>query len=139
MWSKGSVKIAVAPKAIDVFKDRVRIITRRMGGRSMGQVAEGLREYLPGWKAYFKLAQTPQTFKDLDSWIRHRIRSTQLKQWRSGTTIYRELRKLEASDAVARGAASARAGARWWYCSGTLVHQVLTVRYFDSLGVPRLA
>lgn len=71
MWSKGSVKIAVAPKAIDVFKDRVRIITRRMGGRSMEQVAEGLQEYLPGWKAYFKLAQTPQTFKDLDSWIRH--------------------------------------------------------------------
>ncbi|MBV6271863.1 hypothetical protein KVP09_02885 [Alcaligenaceae bacterium CGII-47] len=95
-----------------------------------------MRKYLPEWKAYFKLAQTPQTFKDLDSWIRHRIRSTQLKQWRRGTTIYRELRKLGASDAVARGAASAGAGARWWHCSGTVVHQVLTVRYFDSLGIP---
>lgn len=138
-WTKGTVKLAVAPKALVAFKDRVRIITRRIGGRSIEQVAEGLREYLPGWKAYFKLAQTPKTFKDLDSWTRHRIRSTQLKQWRRGTTIYRELRKLGASDAVARGAASAGAGARWWYCSGTLVHQVLTTSYFDSLGVPRLS
>jgi hypothetical protein len=50
------VKIAVAPKAIDTFKQRIRLITRRIGGRSMTQVAEQLRQYLPGWKAYFCLA-----------------------------------------------------------------------------------
>ncbi len=93
-WSGGFVKIAVAPKAIETFKDRIRAITRRMGGRSMEQVAELLREYMPGWKAYFRLAQTPKVFQNLDSWIRHRVRAAQLKQWRRGTTIYRELRRL---------------------------------------------
>ncbi len=138
-WSGGFVKIAVAPKAIETFKDRIRTITRRMGGRSMEQVAELLREYMPGWKAYFHLAQTPKVFRNLDSWIRHRVRAAQLKQWRRGTTIYRELRRLGASDEVARGAASAGARARWWHCSGTIIHQVLSVAYLDSLGIPRLS
>ncbi|MFC0696223.1 group II intron maturase-specific domain-containing protein [Paraburkholderia humisilvae] len=26
-----------------------------------------MRAYLPGWKSYFRLAQTPQIFRDLDS------------------------------------------------------------------------
>ncbi len=95
-WSKGTVKIAVAPKAIDTFKQRIRFITRRVGGCSMIQVAEQMRAYLPGWKAYFRLAQTPEKFKDLDSWMRHRLRAIQLKHWRRGPTIYRGLRRLGA-------------------------------------------
>ena len=65
-WSNYTVKIAVAPKAIATFKQRIREITRRSGGRSLTQVAEQLRLYLPGWKSYFGLAQTPPTFKDLE-------------------------------------------------------------------------
>ncbi|GJH28953.1 hypothetical protein CBA19CS42_30575 [Caballeronia novacaledonica] len=30
----------------------------------------------------------------IDEWIRHRLRVIQLKQWRRGPTIYRELRAL---------------------------------------------
>jgi len=56
------VKIAVAPKAVATFKQRIREITCRSGGRSMTQVAERLRQYLPGWKSYFRLVETPTTF-----------------------------------------------------------------------------
>jgi RNA-directed DNA polymerase len=56
-----------SPKALDTFKQRIRLITRRVGGKGMVQIAEQMRQYLPGWKSYFRLAQTPQTFKDLDS------------------------------------------------------------------------
>lgn len=67
----------------------------------MEQVVEQLRTYMPGWKAYFRLANTPSIFKDLDSWLRHRLRAVQLKQWRRGTTIYRRLRSLGASHKLA--------------------------------------
>ncbi|MFJ7174815.1 group II intron reverse transcriptase/maturase [Citrobacter freundii] len=70
-WSGNTVKIAVAPKALDTFKRRIRLITRRVGGQGMTQIAEQMRIYLRGWKSYFRLAQTPKIFKDLDSWIRH--------------------------------------------------------------------
>jgi RNA-directed DNA polymerase len=135
-WSGNTVKIAVAPKALVTFKQRIRFITRRIGGRSMTQVAEQLQAYLPGWKAYFRLAQTPQVFRDLDSWLRRRLRAIQLKHWRRGPTIYRGLRRLGATHELA--ALVAGAGNRWWHCSLSDVHRVLTVSYFDSLGIPRL-
>jgi hypothetical protein len=64
-------------------------------------VAEQLRLYLPGWKSYFRLAQTPKTFRNLDSWIRHRLRAVQLKHWRRGPTIYRGLRNFGAPHELA--------------------------------------
>ena len=136
-WSNNTVKIAVAPKALKTFKQRIREITRRSGGRSLTQVAEQLRLYLPGWKTYFHLAQTPKTFKDLDSWMRHRLRAVQLKHWRRGRTVYREVRNLGAPHEVAVLAAGG--GSRWWHHSQSLLNKVLTVSYFDRLGVPRLS
>ena len=56
--------------------------------------ANDLRRYLLGWKAYFRLAQTPRVWRELDEWMRHRLRAIQLKHWKRGTTIYRELRAL---------------------------------------------
>jgi RNA-directed DNA polymerase len=46
----GAVMRRVAPKATEALKRRVRQITRRSGGRSIGAVVEELRTYLPGWK-----------------------------------------------------------------------------------------
>lgn len=133
----GEVKRSVAAKAIDTFKQRIRQITRRTCGRSLDEVAQELRRYLPGWKAYFQLAQTPGAFRGLDEWLRHRLRALQLKHWRRGTTIYRELRALGASsDQAARVAGNAT---RWWHNSRLELNRLMPIAYFDRLGVPRLS
>jgi hypothetical protein len=82
----------VASKALAALKQRVRSITGRSRGRSTPNVIAELRGYLVGWKTYFHLADTPGTFRELDKWIRHRLRAIQLKQWKRGTTTFRELR-----------------------------------------------
>jgi len=134
-WGAG--KRRVAPKAIATMKDRVRQITARNGGRSLPSVVSELRGYLIGWKAYFRLAETPGIFADLDKWIRHRLRTLQLKQWKRGTTMYRELRRLGAPEAVARAVA---ANSRHWTRNARMhLHIALPIAYFDALGVPRLA
>ncbi|MFT4068603.1 group II intron reverse transcriptase/maturase [Paraburkholderia sp.] len=139
LWvaSGGIVKRKVAAKPLQAFKRRIRELTGRNGGRSMKDVVERIRPYVLGWKAYFRLAQTPRVWLDLDKWMRHRLRVIQLKQWRRGPTIYRELRALGAPPAVAQQvAANSR---RWWRNSGQLLNSVLTLAYFDRLGVPRLS
>jgi group II intron reverse transcriptase/maturase len=133
-----AIRPRVAPAALATMKARVRLITSRNGGRSMGAIAKELRSYLPGWKLYFQLAETPGVFEDLDQWLRHRLRTVQLKQWKRGTTASRELRARGVPDRVARaGAAHAR---RWW---ATATHgalkTALPLSYFDRLGIPRLA
>jgi RNA-directed DNA polymerase len=66
----------------------------------------------------------------------HRMRAIQLKQWRRGTTMYRERLKLGAPLNVARMvAANSR---RWWHNSALALNSVLTIAYFDRLGMPRL-
>jgi group II intron reverse transcriptase/maturase len=139
LWAApgGDVKRSVAIKARATFKQRVRRLTQRNGGRSMQEVADRLREYLLGWKTYFRLAQTPHVMRELDEWLRHRLRALQLKQWRRGKTMYRELRALGASSAqAARIAGNAR---RWWHNSRYEVNRILPIGYFDRLGIPRLS
>ncbi len=96
------VERRVAPKALENFKERIRQITSRNGGRSPKQVVEELRSYLLGWKAYFRLADTPGVFRSLDQWIARRLRLVRLKQWKRGRTAYREMRALGVPEWLAR-------------------------------------
>ena len=131
------VKRRICPQALMTMKDRVRELTRRVVGRSLTQVCERLGAYLSGWKGYFQVAQTPRVLAELDEWIRHRLRALQLKHWKRGTTIYRELRARGMS---ARGARRVAAnGRRWWRNSAIAIHVALPNKLFDDLGLPRLA
>lgn len=135
--SERVVRPVVAEQSLDRLKDRVRAATRRVIGRSISQVVADLRSFLPGWKNYFRLAETPRVFHAIDGWIRRRLRALQLKQWKNAKTIARELR--------ARGvrgnfvlAASKHAG-RWWRMARhTALQTALPTAFFDELGLPRL-
>ena len=133
----GEVKLRVAPKALHKMKVRVRQLTRRTRGRSLADVVQSLAAYLNGWRGYFRVAATNRRFRELDEWIRHRLRAYQLKQWKRGTTVFRELhaRGMSAS-AAAQVAANAR---RWWRNSAMAIHIALPNKLFDGLGLPRLA
>jgi RNA-directed DNA polymerase len=134
---KGVIKRRVADKLLATFKQRFRQLSRRCGGRSLQDVVNHLRPYVLGWKAYYGLAQTPKVWRGLDEWMRHRLRAMQLKQWKRGKTMYRELRSLGAPPGVAqRVAANSRS---WWRNSAMLLNSVLTIDYFDRLQIPRLS
>ncbi len=139
LWggSGKEVKRAVSKKAIETFKTRIRQKTKRSGGRSMQQVISELRSYLPGWKSYFGMAQTPGKFRELDEWLRHRLRALQLKHWRRGRTMYDELRKMGANrEQAARIAANAK---RWWHNSNMELNRIIPIAWFDRMGLPRLS
>jgi RNA-directed DNA polymerase len=75
-------------------------------------VVDHLRPNVQGWKAYFRLVQTPKVWRELlDQWLRDRLRAIQLNQWKRGTTMYRELLALGAKRDVARQVA---ANSRRW-------------------------
>ena len=134
---KGVIKRTVAKMALETFKQRVRQLSRRSCGRSLQQVVERLSSYLEGWKGYYRLAQASRVWQMLDEWLRHRLRAIQLKQWKQGKTMFRELRALGASRTVAqRVAANSR---RWWCNSGKLLNRVLNLAWFDRLGLARLS
>ena len=75
-------KIRVSTQAQRRFKARVRELTRRNNPLSMYQVIHELSAYLRGWVGYFGIQEFKYLFRDLDAWIRSRLRSMQLKKWK---------------------------------------------------------
>jgi RNA-directed DNA polymerase len=71
------------------------------------------------------MAQTPGVWSALEEWMRHRLRAIQLKHWRHGLTIYRELRALGASAETARQVAANNRC--WWRNSDRALKRVLTI------------
>jgi hypothetical protein len=89
--SRNGMKLKVADKAIDKLKDRVRELTRRTRGHRLRDVVAELRDALLGWKAYFGIAEVLSPLRDIDKWIRRKLRCYHWKQW--GRAGYRELRR----------------------------------------------
>ncbi len=77
---------------------------------------EELCVFLRGWIGYFRLIETLTILKDLDSWIRRRLRCFMAKRWINNChTRYRNLVKLGVSGLQACKAAFSRKGP-WGRC-----------------------
>ena len=52
----------------------------RLAAQLAAQIADDVRNYVPGWRADFRLAQTPSVMRESDQWLGHRVRAVQLEQ-----------------------------------------------------------
>jgi RNA-directed DNA polymerase len=75
----------IASKVLARGKARGKEQTKRNQGRSLRQVITALSGFLRGWIGYFGVCQTPSVLRDVDRWIRHRLRCL---QWQQGQ-VYR--------------------------------------------------
>jgi RNA-directed DNA polymerase len=128
----------IAPKALARFKARVKALTRRSQGRSLKYVITTLSEYLRGWIGYFDFCQTPAVLRDLDSWIRHRLRCLQWKHWKVYRRRKAELLKRGIPPVLAHTTAWSAKGP--WKISHTPgVRMALNNHFFDQMGLIRLS
>src|SRR3989449_10990198 len=130
-------KRRLAPKAMARFKERVRELTSRTRGISLARKVQDLAEYLRGWIGYFGRCETPEVLAKLEKWLRRRLRSMVWKQWKRGTTRYRELRKrgIAAQDAAKTAGSS---DGPWHLANTPALKIALSNAYFASLGLPDL-
>ena len=130
-------KRRLAPKAVVRFRERVRELRRRTRGISLVQMVHDVAEYLRGWIGYFGRCETPEVLAELEKWLRPRVRSLVWKQWKRGTTRYRELRKRGiAVQEVAQTAGSS--GGPRHLANSPAVKLALPNAFFASLGLPAL-
>ena len=155
--SRSGTKLKVADQAIDKLKDRVRELTRRTRGTAIGALVAELRETLLGWKtkfqcrltlaqrrlseaagtnACFGIAEVRSPLRDIDKWIRRKLRCYHWKQW--GRAGYRELRRRGVSVREAWNTAKSAHGP-WRLSKTPALALALPARYFSSLGLPSLA
>jgi RNA-directed DNA polymerase len=127
----------IAPQSIERFKRKIRALTYRTRGIGIEQLVKGLAVYLRGWNAYFGYCQTPSVLRDLESWLRRRLRSYLWKQWKRGSKRYQELRDRGVGRSLAAQTAGSSDGP-WHLARSPALAIALPDRWFDRIGLPRL-
>jgi RNA-directed DNA polymerase len=128
----------IAPQAVARFRSRVRELTRRIRGASLGQIVKQLAVYLRGWRGYFGFCQTPSVLRELDQWLRRRLRAIAWKQWKRGRTRYAELRRRGVGPALAAQTAGSPHGT-WRLSQSPALTMAFPNAFLASLGLPSLA
>ena len=131
-------KRRLALRTIQRFKGRVRQLTRRTRGVSLEQMLEELDQYLSGWIGYFGFCETPSVLRDLDSWVRRRLRAFIWKQWKRGPRRYARLRARGVGTDLAAQTAGSPHGP-WRICRSPALSYAFPNAYFVSLGLTPLA
>jgi RNA-directed DNA polymerase len=131
------VRRVIAPKAVERFKERIRMITRRAKSVSIATTMAELAPYMRGWRGYFGFCETPEVLISLTGWVRRKLRCALWRQWK--TVRRRRAALLELGVRPRLAANLAASGRGPWYISLTKALNVgLSKLYFRSLGLPSL-
>lgn len=131
--------IRVADKTIDRLKDKVREITKRNRGVKFEQVIQELNLIIVGWTNYFRLANKwLATLRDLDGWIRRKLRCYKLKQCGRKYTVYKLLRSLGIAEGKSWNVVMYAQG--WWNMTMKVaVNQAMNLKWFAQQGLQSLS
>lgn len=135
-FRKGRIK--VSSESIKRVKKVVRQITRRNRGREIGEIINQLNEKTIGWVNYFKLNEYESDFRDLESWIRRKLRCYILKQKKGKSwTIANFLKEHGVATWVAWNTAKSGKG-EWRLSRSPAISHAMNNAWFDDLGFKRL-
>ncbi|NOU62429.1 group II intron reverse transcriptase/maturase [Paenibacillus sp. LMG 31461] len=91
---KPGKRMTPSARAMTKFKERVKEITKRNRTVDVQRlVKKELNPYLRGWGRYYGTGDVRNRFRDLDAWIRRRLRAVQLRSWKKVRKLHRAMRK----------------------------------------------
>jgi RNA-directed DNA polymerase len=128
------VRIWVASKAIMRLKNQLRTLTRRNWSVSMEYRIGRLNRFITGWMAYFRLADTGNLVREMDRWLRRRLRQIRWKEWKTTAARRHNLRVRGISESNVRKWGGSSKG--YWRIAGSQVLGVaLPNLYWEHLGL----
>jgi RNA-directed DNA polymerase len=129
--------LGISPKSLTRAKDRLRKITRRNRGISLERMISEVNSFTTGWGTYFRHAQCRSALRDLDTWLRRKLRCVRIKQCKRVRTIAAFLME----SGVPRDLAwtTAATGKGWWsMAKNPGVHMAMTSQWFTEAGLANL-
>jgi len=128
----------ISDRSIERVRRRVRMLTARTRGKSLGNVIAGLNSYLNGWAGYYRFTEVIDQLAKLDQWTRRRLRAYLWKQWKTRKRRCAELIKLGVSRRLAKATAGSSKGC-WPISHSKALDVALTKSYFVAAGLITLA
>ena len=128
---KGKCRFKVHKKSLAKMKNRLRAITNRSKAISNEERPLILKRFVKGWVNYFKLADMKNLLRQMDEWLRRRIRAIYWKQWKKVKTRYRMIRQYNLSDWKVHELANCRKGI---WRAALMLNQILTNKEIARQG-----
>lgn len=119
------------------FKDKIRQITKRNRGRSFESLISELNPVLRGWLQYFQYSNSLKLMRDLDSWIRRKLRCYRIKQCKRVSTLQQFLKKLGVKNRSSWMLALSGKG-HWRKSRSPQVQHAMNNEWFEEQGLYNL-
>lgn len=127
-------KIAVHESRVKRFKDKIRGLSKKMRGKKLEySIQKLIMPITRGWANYFSIAEARSIFKDLDGWIRRRIRGILWRQWKKPRTRCKKLLALEVKENTAKKSAYASKGP-WRMAKTQCMHKAISNSVIEAMG-----
>ena len=130
---KGGMGLRVHSKSVRKFKEKLKEITGRSNAKSMTQKMLELKQVITGWVNYFGIADMVKLVKELDEWLRRRIRMCYWKQWKKIKTRHDNLVRLGIEVSKAWEFANTRKG-YWRVSNSPILSRTFTNECLKKLG-----
>jgi RNA-directed DNA polymerase len=126
--------ITIARDSIKKIKDKIRVLTKRNKPISLQMLIKEVNQVIRGWYHYFKDTRSCNLMKQLDCWIRRRIRCFRIKQRKRKYSIKTMLASMNVDQQDAWSIACSDSG--WWRKSlNRIVHRAMNLEWFNKLGL----
>jgi len=135
-WHKVPM-IRVAHRSLLRFRSNLKESFRRGRGQNLQKFVEEIKPLLRGWINYFRLSEATRIFKELDGWIRRRLRCIIWRQWKRSRIRARNLMKRGLPEEQSWRSATNGRGP-WWNSGAVHMNLAFPKRYFDRIGLVSL-
>ena len=91
---KGKYHLVVSEKGWKNLKQKIKTITRKTTPFTFDERIYKLKEVQQGWLQYYRIASIQEKLKDVDGWVRNRLRCCIWKQWKKPERRRKNLLRL---------------------------------------------
>ena len=130
---KGKYRLRVSPKRFQLMKRRVKEITRKTRPLSFNERIAELNSYMKGWIGYFRYAFMQGKLKDLDVWIRRRLRYCIWKHWKKPNKRKKAYIRLGIPEGMAYAWSRSRLGG-WAQACSPMMSTTVTIPRLKRRG-----
>ena len=131
------IKMKVHEKSIKKLKNKLKLLTSRSKIGNIKLTYEKIKQLVVGWINYFKLADMKSQMRELDKWLRRRIRMCYWKQWKKINTKFVNLQKLGISKRKAWEYANTRKS-YWRTAKSPILQYSITNTKLEKAGLVSL-
>jgi len=131
--TKDGIKIRPHSKSKAKIKAKLKQKTKRNRGVSIEVILKEIRQQMTGWINYYGICIMKTFMRDLNGWLKRRIRQYIWKQWKNPKTRCRKLRALGIEKQEAYMWSNTRKG-YWRISRSQVLHYSLTDKELTLLG-----